>query len=355
MTLKTKRLLALLVALLLAMPTLALSEGSFDANGLDIEYEEVAEETWVEETEESAEEPSAIESEELPLGEPLEDPAPVQETFVQEPGLVYGTEGAELVTDTIDPAMDGAEHTHTVDGSTITFIAWTDALAAEQNGPEKTAANSLPRYGGNYYLTKDVNLGDDCWFVTEGTVNLCLNGCTITSSSDFYTIDIASALSLFDDAENKGTITNSHEEGIGVLVLGSTFNMYGGNISGISTTAYNGGGVKVYGSSTFNMYGGNISGNTSTVNGGGVSVENTGTFNMYGGTISKNTALEGGGVYVDEGCTFNLTGGTISENTAQGNGGGVFLKKDGTFTVSGTPQITTNKVGQETSNTSPRA
>ena len=128
---------------------------------------------------------------------------------------------------------------------------------------------------------------------------------------------------------------------------GSTFNMYGGSITG--NTARTGAGVRMYNNGTFNMYGGNITGNEAknfTSNsenvgiGGGVCMEKNSTFNMYAGTISKNTGEYGGGVYSYDGSVFNMSGGTIEnnqatgKNTAFGGGGGVNIVGN-TFNMSG--------------------
>jgi hypothetical protein len=119
----------------------------------------------------------------------------------------------------------------------------------------------------------------------------------------------------------------------GVLVIGGTFVMSGGAISGNANLS--GGGVVVYGSdSSFIMSGGTISGNrTGTDNraGGGVSVITNGSFTMTGGTISGNTAGgNGGGVYCNAG-NFTKSGGTIygnsgdaNANTAGGDGHAVY-------------------------------
>ena len=96
---------------------------------------------------------------------------------------------------------------------------------------------------------------------------------------------------------------------------------------------------------TFTMNGGTISGNRASYDGGGVYVEDGCTFTMNGGTISGNTANnDGGGVYANWGATVNLNGGTITGNTASndyGRGGGVMLK-GGMVTVSGSPVISGN-------------
>ena len=60
--------------------------------------------------------------------------------------------------------------------------------------------------------------------------------------------------------------------------------------------------------------------------GGGVYVKENGSFTMTGGTIEGNTAMGvGGGVYVNGG-TFIMNGGTISGNSAH-YGGGVSIDK----------------------------
>ena len=132
-----------------------------------------------------------------------------------------------------------------------------------------------------------------------------------------------------------GMISNNN---CGVLNAGN-FNMYGGTISGNinKKTSDYGGGVYVDAYNTFNMYGGTISENTAGYGGG---VNNKGTFNMYdGSTISDNTEcilpganFEGGGAVYNRG-TFNMKGGVISGNTSAGDGGGVF-NYNGTFNMS---------------------
>ncbi len=132
-----------------------------------------------------------------------------------------------------------------------------------------------------------------------------------------------------------GMISNNN---CGVINAGG-FNMYGGTISRNinKTTSDYGGGVYVDAQHIFNMYGGTISGNTAGYGGG---VNNEGTFNMYdGSTISDNTECtlpgafyDGGGAVYNEG-TFNMNGGVISGNTSEGDGGGVF-NYNGTFNMS---------------------
>ena len=268
---------------------------------------------------------------------------------------------------------------HTEDGE-VTFQPW-------------YYWDRLPTEAGNYYLMYNVNMTISFgWTPADGTI-LCLNGKTITVDTPtpegmqegiwLYadrTLTLCDCIGggKFTHAEksivNKntdiairalgtfnmygGNITgNTAGTGAGVVAAG-TFNMYGGSITNnmarhdvndTDSGACNGGGVRV-GGGTFNMFAGEITGNKGE-NGAGVSISR-GTFNMEGGIISGNTAASnsattenttefyGGGVYITGG-TFNMTGGEITGNTAR-SGSGVYVAKDGCFTVSGSAKISGN-------------
>lgn len=277
----------------------------------------------------------------------------------------------------------------------------------------------LPADAGSYYLTKDVTLTAE-WKPQSGTT-LCLNGYSITLNAEGDVINMLANGTIFTlyDCHKSGTITHGKDSndttynGCGVVV-GGTFNMYGGKITGNVRTGYeNGGGVFVSygifnmydgeitnnscGSSgggvyvdrgTFNMSGGEISSNISGESGGGIELSSSiftmtggsisqnkaengyygggidvsygSTFTMNGGTITGNTSCTGGGVYVGTAVenygnnTFNMNGGTITGNTAthtgSETGGGVYVAQDGIFTVSGAAKITDNKRNEENNN-----
>lgn len=295
------------------------------------------------------------------------------------------------------------------------------ALVAEQDGEHDhdkmkpwTETTSLPNTAGSYYLTDNVTLTAE-WEPKSGTV-LCLNGKSITLNAEGDVINMSANGTIFTlyDCQKNGTITHGKDSngttynGCGVVV-GGTFNMYGGNITGnvITAGSGNGGGVfvsfgefnmydgKITNNScrssgggvyvergTFNMSGGEISGNTSgeygggielssstftmtdgsisqnkaKENGGGIDVSAGSTFTMYGGTITGNTSYIGGGVAVEKygNNTFNMNGGAITDNTATNTGsetgGGVYVESDGIFNVSGAAKITDNKRNEETNN-----
>ena len=221
-------------------------------------------------------------------------------------GAVYATETGNGESGT------AAGHTHCVcsaehktignhkDAEEKTFTEWTDTLAKEQNGDDKTASNSLPAETGNYYLTENVTV-DGTWQPADGTV-LCLNGKTITGAKAKFVINMygtSGEFTLTDCAEVCGSITGGR---CGVYVNdGKTFNMYNGLIKG------NGRGV--FSAGYFNMYGGSIIKNISTSseigqpnisNGAGVYIL-SGMFTISGNVqITGNLKyLEGDNRYVD--------------------------------------------------------
>lgn len=253
---------------------------------------------------------------------------------------------------------------------------------------------------GNYYLDADISLDHPLYIGEESkTVNLCLNGKTITADGNFNDIIIyryinaATTFSL-TDCQNSGKITHTNgKTGYGVYMYSgnaATFKMYGGTISGNRTStsaSINGGGVCMaaatnysgYGS-VFYMYGGTITDNTASGNGGGVYVNNAANsrFYMYGGTIKNNSAANGGGVYADSGnveiaggsienntatnngggvnigsastVDFTMSGGSIENNNAGTNGGGMYVGSTGRVTMSGAVTITGNKVNSDANN-----
>lgn len=226
------------------------------------------------------------------------------------------------------------------------------ALVAEQDSGHTEAdhanmipweeTDSLPDTAGSYYLTKDVTLTAE-WEPKSGIV-LCLNGKSITLNAEGDVINMSANGTIFTlyDCHKSGTITHGKDSndttynGCGVVV-GGTFNMYGGKITGNVRTGYeNGGGVFVsYG--IFNMYDGEITNNSCGSSGGGVYVER-GTFSMSGGEISGNTSGEyGGGIELYKKSDFTMTGGSISQNKAENGyyGGGIDVSYGSTFTMNG--------------------
>ena len=186
------------------------------------------------------------------------------------------------------------------------FYEWTDASAAEQyNDNSYKADNCLPKNKGNYYLTKNVDLGSNDWDVPAGITKLCLNGKTITSSERDSTVllDSNCTLNIYDEhtGDSAGLITNTSGDGIWLKAGSSVLNMYGGKIDADDE------GVILHEKSAAH-------------------------FNMYGGMISGNDY----GVIIGESAEFYMSGGVITNNSWAG------VRSEGTFKVSGSPRITGN-------------
>ena len=187
-------------------------------------------------------------------------------------------------------------------------------------------ANSLTMGYDSIYI----NEGQNVTLIADTHINITLPVDSLYAvfhiNNDYYK---SSSLTL-GKPWMKGTITISGGAGtlifIGLADEGDKFIMN----DKVSLTGNNNGAVHVSDYGIFVMYGGNISGNSTTSyhgGGGGVRVTDSGQFHMYGGTISGNTAAPdgfvnvsgfGGGVYVGNGATFIKSGGTISGNTATG-------------------------------------
>jgi len=213
----------------------------------------------------------------------------------------------------------------------ITFAPW-------------TSTTSLPT-SGSYYLTGDVSVSAVNNLMQGQKLDLLLNGHSITktgsNSSSVYNLGNGSVFSLYDNSSEIHYYTPN--DGAAATVGSGDSVFYGGYITGAAACF-----IQLINRGTFNMYGGNIVGMTSK-SGSSVSV-NGGTFNMYDGAIlgcySSYSGSGGGGVSVMSGGTFNMCGGAIKDNRTKGFnfGGGVFFSS-GTFNVSGDVVIRDNKRG----------
>lgn len=152
---------------------------------------------------------------------------------------------------------------------------------------------------GNYYLTDNVTL-DETWNCNI-SVNLCLNGKTITGAAGEETIRVAKGTTLtITDCQNEvGKITHAQDNiGRGIMSLG-TLILYNGEITKNQIAKGSGAGVYVDGGN-FYMYKGSISDNKVTING------------------------NGGGVYAKDSTNFVISGGSIDSNHAPSSGGGIY-------------------------------
>ena len=272
------------------------------------------------------------------LGDPEKDPDPEQE---QESGLAMRSLAMQAAESglAVQAAESGHSKYHTTicntypctDHKTLTWSAISNvnqlkSATGETNG---------------YYLATDLELTEP-WAPT-GTVNLCLNGHSITLSAGTdaapqstievtsgVQLNIANCMAVVPDSTSDGVYYGGphvqHADGNvgpGITVLnGGTVELFGGKIT------QNSDGVVVKDGGTLNMPSNSeVSKNT----GAGVRVEAGGTLNMSGGYISSN---EGCGVAAAAGSTLSVSGGTaVQNNTKDGKSCNVYLAENAAMTV----------------------
>ena len=252
-----------------------------------------------------------------------------------------------------------AAHTHCACGgsisagdhtshSNVTYTAW--------NGTSDILYTNNTAY---VYLTGNATLSDH--LTVEGkTLYLCLNGKTLASNGTAKIQVKNGGRLVLCDCQGGGTFKGATKNvwgGACVYLYTSTFDMFGGKLTGGKVTGSGGGGAIAMDDQrcVFNMYGGEISGNNGKNYGGAifrkfnVNVPNTtgGAFNMYGGTIKDNTAKNGGAFFSTTGGTVNLAGGTISGNKAtqsdnDAGGGAIYMRGYGKINISGSAELAGN-------------
>lgn len=140
---------------------------------------------------------------------------------------------------------------------------------------------------------------------------------------------------------------------------GCTLNLKGGMITTPRTLGNNG--HVIFSQGAVNISGGYVTNGFGGGWGGGLCMAK-GSLNMTGGVIAANKAASGGGIFADSGVTLDLFGGFISGNATDpvsvgsgatadtgGYGGGVYTK-GATVTISGSANITNNRVEAQVTN-----
>ena len=294
--------------------------------------------------------------EEIKPTEPTEEPAAPAEPTVQEKPQV----AAKVAANNKAVAVQ-AEHKHCACGGSINagghtshadvaYTAWNGA-----NNNDITYTNNT----AHVYLTGNATLGGHLT-VDGKTLYLCLNGKTLSSNGSGKIQVKNGGRLVLCDCQGGGTFKGATQNvwgGACVYLYTSTFDMFGGKLTGGKVTGSGGGGAIALDDQqcVFNMYGGEISGNNGNNYGGAIyrkfktGVPNTtgGAFNMYGGTIKNNEAKNGGAFFSTTGGTIKMTGGTISGNTATQNskdagGGAIYMRGYGKINISGSAELAGN-------------
>ncbi len=237
------------------------------------------------------------------------------------PTAAYGwktSAGDDLTLSTTTGYTYDAAHTYLyVETLHAHPVCGDDECADHGDAVTYTAWDGTGTPSGNVYLTGDVTLAETL-IISSGTVNLCLNGYSITRSDWYPTIRIedGATLNLCDcngSGKNNGSVTNNFDV---CVVNDGALTVYGGTVEGPTWGITNRG--------TLTVYGGSVA---STGERGIYNAE--GTVYVYGGTVSGNYY----GIY-NEGGTANVTGGTVTA-TRSNDGYGIYNRSNGTVTVSG--------------------
>lgn len=236
---------------------------------------------------------------------------------------------------------DGHVHTLCSDAGCTDHM---DRVVYEAWGDDAEEKGKLPD-SGNWYLADDITVSAENFIKTSTTLNLCLNGKTITGGTGrglraySTTANVATVINICDcsayeeNGEYKagkftGFINTHDNSGGGCIYLraGSTLNLYDGIIENcVSAT----GGAAIYlNSATATIWNGKIVNNTTFYNDvwkhGGAIYADKSAVTMYDGEISGNQAAWGAGIYFANGsCSFDMQGGKITGNVAKDNGGGI--------------------------------
>lgn len=201
-------------------------------------------------------------------------------------------------------------------------------------GDENTisVSDNVITLSGDGKLTLNSNITANIVINGNYSIEVDLNGYTLTGKGNDSVISVTSAiLTLSDSSESgNGTITGGNAiNGGGICVTEGTLTMMGGTISNCSASQYGGGvylGCTNNGNgSTFTMAGGTITQCSASAkySGGGVYADHS-SFIMTGGTIDQCTGVRGAGVVINDGYML-LDEGTIQNCKASDHGGGIYI------------------------------
>lgn len=199
--------------------------------------------------------------------------------------------------------------------------------------------------GGNYYLGENIQAKKT--ITITGTVNLCLNGNTLSSTYTVIEVKGGATLNICD-CHGGGKITNTSKSNSLIRVDPdykgtATLNLYGGTISGSVKNGgfvYDDGVIMLYNKSSdktiaavFNMYGGKVQNSNSDSSCSAVFVTNRSAckINIYGGEVICDNGYGIGAGYSGD-APILIAGGTITS-------GNDALHVLGNLTLSGSPKL----------------
>ena len=144
-------------------------------------------------------------------------------------------------------------------------------------------------------------------------------------------LDISNPLTIKGPGAGKVIISGNGASGILNIAYANNATIATTTISGVALingNAFDGGAINSQ--EPLTVVNSIISGSTASNNGGGIFVKTDGKFTMSGTTVTGNTADAGGGLYLEVTGGISITKSTISGNTAtSGRGGGAYISTNG--------------------------
>ncbi len=205
---------------------------------------------------------------------------------------------------------------------------------------------------GYYFLDWTGNKAASITVAENVTASVCLNGARIYAKTTIV-LNSNATLNICDCSNGaQGSITVSASATRTPVYLGenTAVNLYSGNITGTGNGKALASVTLAKATAVFNMYGGSITGGSTTTNGGNVLIS-AGSFTMYGGTIENGHADKKGGniALTAASSSFTMYGGTVSGGEAGTFGGNISANNGAQVLVDGKDALITN--GKSTSTT----
>jgi len=223
------------------------------------------------------------------------------------------------------------------EGHTCSTLTYTEVATLEQFQSYFTVSGDKYLLNASCDLVLTGSFTLDKEYVMNGnTMNLCLNGQTITMSSKGRLTANGTSGVLNINACGDGKIVAASDTRIGMLyTYKGVMNIFGGTVDATNTAAGEGGAIVVgYAGDVVNIYGGTIKGSQKGTNGGAIICKAKATINIYDGTISGGKASTNGGNICMNAGDLTISGGSVEGGTATCSGGNICVLS-GSLTVTG--------------------
>ena len=242
-----------------------------------------------------------------------------------------GTSAVDLtVTGTITETGDGALATEA--GSTVLYNgANQDIVAAAYSELQFSGTSSVKTFAdGTTSVAQEISLTDAITLTGSNAENVTVQVTTPGAggtASRVFNIDVSSSTVNISNMSVKGGdisgLTGDAAQGGGIVIVSGELNLTNSTVTGSKAIA--GGGIRAY--KDLNLISSTISNNiASDGNGGGICgiPSSDASITIESSTISGNTSPYNGGAMYTANCTIVMSNSTISGNTADGNGSGFY-------------------------------